>query len=450
MGGEELTQGEGYTYEVSQTPGSMAVTIAEVTGPVVITAVGVPQEYAVAGTLDKLAFTGGKTASHGSPYTAVLSASEDAEGYALPESVSVTMGSAPYTGFTYDPLTGALYIPSVTGEIKITASAAAAQVNYTVEHYLENIGGGYPSSPERTTIGTANTGSTLNALPAESFEGSTLDEKAQGTTSLGTAIAGNGSTVFKLYYTRNAYEISLTEGYSWPDGTKRSWKYEEEVRLALPAVTGHEAASWEATQAGSAFTYGLGDDVRFTMPAGNVTISPSYAPISLTVSRAGLDKVDFTGEPSTTYGQEFAATLVADTGYALPGFIEVTVGNTKLMPEAFTYAAETGVVTIFAQHVSGTIRIDAKGSLVQHEAQVTFTDNTDDTVTEAGTAILTATVPKGAVNSGGSFTTRLQAAQGWELPESITVTMNGEELDPGSYTYSQETGLVQVQGAPGM
>ena len=114
MGGEDITS-------TAYTPGTGVVSIASVTGTVVITAYGSPAVYTITNTLTKCSTSNAATsAAYGSAYSATLT--EDT-GYTF-SSVTVTMGGTDITSDAYDSGDDTITIASVTGNIVITATAA--------------------------------------------------------------------------------------------------------------------------------------------------------------------------------------------------------------------------------------------------------------------------------------------------------------------------------------
>ena len=96
---------------------------------------------------------------------------------------------------------------TVSANITYTATFAPnTNTGYTVKHYQQNLDGTYPSEPTATDDKTGTT-ATATAAEAKSYTGFTKVDFAQGT------IAGDGSTVVEIYYTRNSYTLSwVTDG----------------------------------------------------------------------------------------------------------------------------------------------------------------------------------------------------------------------------------------------
>lgn len=118
MGGKTLAAATEYTY--NKVTGE--VSIAKVTGDVMITAVAVLKTYEVKQTLEKLTsdFKEGTKVNHGDKLDIQLTATA---GYALPESVSVKMNGKDLTSADFSYANGKISIAKVVGPIEITAKA---------------------------------------------------------------------------------------------------------------------------------------------------------------------------------------------------------------------------------------------------------------------------------------------------------------------------------------
>lgn len=86
---------------------------------------------------------------------------------------------------------------------------------YNVEHYQEKLDGTYELFDTDSLNGT--TGTIVEAV-AKSCHHFTADKTVDGTVASGT-IAGDGSLVLKLYYTRNTYSYEVRHIKQLPDGT---------------------------------------------------------------------------------------------------------------------------------------------------------------------------------------------------------------------------------------
>lgn len=97
---------------------------------------------------------------------------------------------------------------------------------YKVEHYKQKLDGTYVKADTDELTGTTDTRATA---VAKSYTGFTVDKTVEGTVESGI-IAGDGSLVLKLYYTRNSYIISsdlrINGGdANLADGKTYAWSY---------------------------------------------------------------------------------------------------------------------------------------------------------------------------------------------------------------------------------
>ena len=123
----------------------------------------------------------------------------------------------------------------------------------------------YTLHETETLAGT--TGETATA-EEKTYDGFTLNEEVAGTVKSGT-IAGDGSLVLRLYYTRNAYKVTYAYTGMTPEGAsalpaEATYKYGAPVSIAEAATApGYTFSGWSRT-----------DD--FTMPNEDVTITGSF------------------------------------------------------------------------------------------------------------------------------------------------------------------------------
>ena len=234
---------------------------------------------------------------------------------ALPAGASYRFGAAVTVaeaatapGYTFSGWsTGDFTMPAQ--DVEITGSFTAnGDTAYTVEHYQQNLAGdGYDLVEVDTEHLTGETDTTATANP-KAYTGFTFDGTVEGTVASGN-IAGDGSLVLKLYYTRNSYEVSYAYTGTVPADAsalpeKAAVKYGASVTVAEAATAkGHTFSGWST-----------GD---FTMPAQDVEITGSFTanPYNVTVEYY-FDKAqdtDMTRVQSVTYGETFTTAAAAET-----------------------------------------------------------------------------------------------------------------------------------------
>ena len=94
-------------------------------------------------------------------------------------------------------------------DVTITGSFTAnTNTAYKVEHYQEKLDGTFELKETENLMGVTDTTATANP---KSYEGFTFDGEIAGTMQTGI-IKGDGSLVLKLYYVRNKYTVTYTDG----------------------------------------------------------------------------------------------------------------------------------------------------------------------------------------------------------------------------------------------
>ena len=138
---------------------------------------------------------------------------------------------------------GDTYTITAGGVVFTAQWEARTDTPYTVEHYLENLDGSYALDTTEPLKGTTDT--TVTAA-AKSYDNFTYDSTVPGTVASGN-IAGDGSLVLKLFYTRNTYDYTVRHIKQLPDGTYDEANAEVENLSgkfeALAAVTAKDYGS---------------------------------------------------------------------------------------------------------------------------------------------------------------------------------------------------------------
>ena len=234
------------------------------------------------------------------------------------------------------------------GGVKFTAQwEARTDTPYTVEHYLENLDGSYALDTTEPLKGTTDT--TVTAA-AKSYDNFTYDSTVPGTVASGN-IAGDGSLVLKLFYTRNTYDYTVRHIKQLPDGTYDEANAEVETLSgkfeALAAVTAKDYGSHYPTNDADTkqnikIEKGLTIDVKYDLDNhtltfetnGGSTIDPVTVRHGNAVARPAdptKDKYTFIGwyvDPEFTEEYDFATVLEADkTIYAKFELTSTPIGD---------------------------------------------------------------------------------------------------------------------------
>lgn len=112
---------------------------------------------------------------------------------------------------------------------------------YEVHHYLERLEGAYPAVPNEKDNLRGETGA-WTAAAAKSYDGFTPIEFEQ------KRIKANGSTVVKIFYTRNSYLLTYKDSLSAGVYASQTYKYGAAVTaIADPTKTGYTFTGWSPT-----------------------------------------------------------------------------------------------------------------------------------------------------------------------------------------------------------
>lgn len=224
---------------------------------------------------------------------------------------------------------------------------ARTDTPYTVEHYLENLDGSYALDTTEPLKGTTDT--TVTAA-AKSYDNFTYDSTVPGTVASGN-IAGDGSLVLKLFYTRNTYDYTVRHIKQLPDGSYDEANAEVETLSgkfeALAAVTAKDYGSHYPTNDADTkqnikIEKGLTIDVKYDLDEHTLTfetnggsaINPVAVRHGNAVARPAdptKDKYTFIGwyaDPEFTEEYDFATVLEADkTIYAKFELTSTPIGD---------------------------------------------------------------------------------------------------------------------------
>ena len=237
---------------------------------------------------------------------------------------------------------------TVNGWTNLVANwEARTDTPYTVEHYLENLDGNYALDTTEHLKGTTDT--TVTAA-AKSYDNFTYDSTVPGTVASGN-IAGDGSLVLKLFYTRNTYDYTVRHIKQLPDGSYDEANAEVETLSgkfeALAAVTAkdygeHYPTNDADTKQNIKIEKGLTIDVKYDLDEhtltfetnGGSTIAPVTVRHGNAVARPAdptKDKYTFIGwyaDPEFTEEYDFATVLEADkTIYAKFELTSTPIGD---------------------------------------------------------------------------------------------------------------------------
>ena len=156
---------------------------------------------------------------------------------------------------------------------------ANTNTKYVVKHYKQKLDGTYPSEADDTDNLTGTADSSVS--PAiKSYAGFTAPSVQTVT------ISADGSTVVTYKYTRNKYTFTLgsTTGITTTGSTASgSYYYGSTITLKASANTGYIFTGWTSSNTNLVANQ-TNASATFTMPVGNITMTPSTGYASYTVT----------------------------------------------------------------------------------------------------------------------------------------------------------------------
>ena len=160
----------------------------------------------------------------------------------LPENPGYTFAGwntqANGSGTTYMPGEKVLVDTMAPGNHLYAIWAKGTGTPYEVHHYLERLEGAYPYVPNEKDNLRGETGA-WTAAAAKSYDGFTPMGFAQ------EMIKADGSTVVKIFYTRNSYLLTYKDSLSAGVYASQTYKYGAAVTaIADPTKTGYTFTGW--------------------------------------------------------------------------------------------------------------------------------------------------------------------------------------------------------------
>ncbi|MBQ7896213.1 MAG: hypothetical protein IJ364_06645, partial [Oscillospiraceae bacterium] len=343
------------------------------------------------------------TITYGEDLTLQISPDTD-EGYTYPDSVTVTIGGQKYEditatnnpgGISYDPTTGIITIPAtktendkevpvVVGPVEISADAKLR--SYGVSAVLNNL--------------TASFGGVTTVNGSHSVE-----HKKPANNAEAVSVTLGETTGYDL-----PASVSVTIGGSSYTG----FTYKEGV-VSIPkdAITG----AIEVTASGVKEQY----NVSFSF---NPADSKGTAMVGSTDVTEGHEK-------GTSFDTEYKATVSVKRGWKIDSISVSRNGNALTLSDDFSYTTETGkdtltsIITVKAdnQRIGNlTVKVNASKRVY------TITESVDDPNAEGDNVSVKLgndTIPGTGSNvtDGTDISLKLDPETGFELPDSITVTV---------------------------
>ena len=238
-------------------------------------------------------------------------------------------------------------------------------IEYTVEHYKQNINGEYPSEATEKEVLEVDKGTSVEPNVKE-YEGFTAPNKK-------IVEIDKTGIVIRYEYTRNEYTLTIEKGENIESVTgSGKYKYEQEVKIEAVAKTGYGNITWNGDKTSE----------EFHMPALDITIKVDATPIEYNITY-DLEGGKATGNPVTYNIETETFTLNNPTriGYT---FIGWTGSNgTTLETEVIIEKGTTG-------NLSYTANWEEKKEDVKEELKVQVSYSTKQLTNKNVTVIISA------------------------------------------------------------
>lgn len=216
-----------------------------------------------------------------------------------------------------------------------------ASVSYTVEYYLEDLGGSAYTKHGTVSTMYGEIGSTVNltAANAIAIEGFTFDADNAGNL-LSATLAEDGSTVLKMYYLRNSYDLTIDFGGEqivvaqekrdeddWSTGMEIVNKEIADQIVSVPyGANISDYLPDTLTEIG--YTFSGWSNANGTMPARDRTVTAQWTPVKVTVTfYPGTywffpDGYDFeANQVVKTYDYGSMVELPEEAGFVIDGYV---------------------------------------------------------------------------------------------------------------------------------
>ena len=406
-----------YTYSGSgTTSGTITVQASKVTGPITVTASAYyspPTSYynvSFSGTGLTCSNTGSSKFSSSSGWSGYLSANS---GYGLPSSISMTRGGSSFSNYSYNASTGYISVSSsyASGNLVISATGVSLV------------------AAEFTGVGlTASSGFTSQAInPSNSNVGWTGTFTAQTGYSLPTSVnvTVDGNLLSSSYY---SYSRSGSTGTVSVSGSYATGK----ITVSANGIP----ATYTATLSGSNVSAASTDNTvkrisrTKTTSVDGTTSSGNYGNFAYLI-----DPVTISGAPSLDVNVTYAT---ESTNYDW-----VCVYDSSTTPTASNYDSS------ISGKLGGTTKQTSNYTVSGNTVNMFFRSDTSSDAYYGYYAQISGHVDTSQFGSSKvlynqPWCGKIQAASGYELPSSITVSCGGSTLSTSAYSYDSTTGQIEV------
>lgn len=313
-----------------------------------------------------------------------------------------------------------LTIPKGTyGDLNYTANWADREVNYTINHYKQNLDGTYNSTPDESSSGTEtiHTEITVDPNDYEGFE--TPDSQ--------TVQLENDDQEINFYYTRKSYTLTVIRGEGIENvQVKDRYLFEETIDPVVTYKDGYSNAVWS-----------INDFPGSKMPARNLTVSVRANLKSYTITyNLNGGKVDGTN-PTMYNSQSPDIYIISPTkeGYAFDGWTTNNPGGSIIR----TGTKGNLYFTAKWVEIGGIIMPSKYDYTVEYYKQtIAGTYPSYPTETESGIGY-----------QGSTVTPMVKSYEGYKSPDVKSVVLSEDHMTI-KYYYEREKYTVTINKGEGI
>ena len=355
-----------------------------------------------------------------------------------------TLGTLPSnsrTGYTFS----GWYTASIGGtQISSTTSVPSkdttyyahwtpnTNTKYIVKHYKQKLDGTYPNEADDTDNLTGTTDSSVSPTVKDVKNNSNYVGFTAPSVQTVT-IKADGSTVVTYKYTRNKYTFTLgsATGVSTSGSTTSgSYYYGSTITLKATASAGYTWSKWISSNTGLVANQ-TNASSSFTMPVGNVTMTPNVTVNALEFSAQ---------EKSVTYNSVDQNVTITGASNGSGNYsYAITDGNTS---NYFTISGTT--ITVKASTPAGTYAL----SVVVFDKTTGATSEKTTITIKVNPKTITPTAQSANYNGGNVFTKDIKTGVKEETLK-LTYTTNSSNQGTYSYATSDATGKYTLTVANG-
>ncbi|USF26992.1 hypothetical protein N510_001926 [Firmicutes bacterium ASF500] len=184
----------------------------------------------------------------------------------------------------------------------------------------------------------------------------------------------------------------------------------------------------------------LEDGNTFVMPGANVTVTAVFTEkvLQLTHNLENILCDQAEHDHQIPYAKALDISLIAEEGYTMPSSVTVSLENgDEFTNYRYIHTAENpdqAIIRFDDGAITENLVITGAAKVKHYAVNYSVTN---------GLSAPEADAPRG-VDHAQPYTGKLVAAEGYELPDSIQISVGGEPISDESYTYSKETGEFSI------